>query len=73
MSFTVKKIDGAGLAEIGSKLGNHGSAAVANFSAKQLAEDSLQGDFAAVVPLVDQVVVAKNQSGMNKRPTLAPR
>lgn len=73
MSFIVKNIDAGGLAKTGSTLGNHGSVAVAMFLAKELAGNSLLGDAPSAVAYVSPVNAAENQSGMNTRPSMAPR
>ena len=71
MSFIVKKTDGAGLESRASKLGNQGSAAVANFSARSLADESLHGNIVSANPVTYAVeVAAEIQVGMSSKPKM---
>lgn len=71
MSFAVKNTDVAGLAKMGSMLGNQESVAMAGFSARSLAEESLMGNAVSASPVSGHVEeAAKIQVGMTRKPSM---
>jgi hypothetical protein len=71
MSFAVKKSDVAGLAKMGSVLGNQRSVAIAGFSARGLAEDVINGNVVTASPVMSHIEeAAKVQVGMTRKPSI---
>lgn len=71
MSFAVKKTDVAGLAKMGSMLGNQGSVAMTGFSARSLAGESIMGNDISASPVLGHVEeAAKVQVGMTRKPSM---